>query len=214
MHGFIQGDSYLPVGFGMSEIPLCKLPQESKLYRMGKPGKRDVKHTRSLFVDGLKVYQESHKTLQDVNEMIVQASSDTGACCTAAKCAEIIFERAKMVKDEGLNVLNERMKTIEPDENEIYKLLGVGQADGIKKEEVYNRMKEEIRKRINIIRRIELNDKSLVKALNTKVIPVPAYPINFCKFTQSELTELDQVIKRNLRKNNMLDDWQAMNHCT
>ena len=28
--------------------------------------------------------------------------------------------------------------------------------------------------------------------------------MNVCKFTQSELTELDQVIKRELRKNNML----------
>ena len=28
--------------------------------------------------------------------------------------------------------------------------------------------------------------------------------MNVCKFTQSELTELDQIIKRDLRKNNML----------
>ena len=27
--------------------------------------------------------------------------------------------------------------------------------------------------------------------------------MNICKFTQSELTELDQVINRDLRKNNM-----------
>ena len=39
----------------------------------------------------------------------------------------------KMVKGEGLQVLNERMKTIDHDENEIYKFLGVEQADGIKK---------------------------------------------------------------------------------
>ena len=39
------------------------------------------------------------------------------------------------MKGEGLQVLNERMKTIEPDENEIYNFLGVEQADGIKKKE-------------------------------------------------------------------------------
>ena len=96
------------------------------------------------------------------------------------------------------------MKTIDPDENEIYKFLGVEQADGIKKKEVYNRVKEEISRRMNIITRTELNDKNLVKAINAKVIPVAAYPMNVCKFTQSELTELEQVIKRDLRKNNML----------
>ena len=39
------------------------------------------------------------------------------------------------MKGEGLQVLNERMKTIEPDENEISMFLGVEQADGIKKKE-------------------------------------------------------------------------------
>ena len=96
------------------------------------------------------------------------------------------------------------MKTIDPDENEIYKFLGVEQADGIKKKEMYKRVKEEINRRMNIITRTELNDKNVVRAINTKVIPVAAYPMNVCKFTQSELTELEQVIKRDLRKNNML----------
>ena len=147
---------------------------------------------------------ERHKTLKDINEMIVQASNDTGACYGAVRCAEVVFETGKMVKGEGLQVLNERMNTIGPDENEIYKFLRVEQAGGIKKKEVYNRIKEKISKRMNIITRIELNDQSLVKAINTKVIPVAAYSMNVCKFTQSELTELDQVIKRDLRKNNML----------
>ena len=36
------------------------------------------------------------------------------------------------------------------------------------------------------------------------MIPVAAYPMNVCRFTKTELTELDQIIKRELRKNNML----------
>ena len=204
MCGFLQDDNYSPVGFCISKIPVCNQLQESKGCCMGKPGKRDVKGTHSLFVDDLKVYQENHKTLKDVNEMIVQASNDTSACYGVAKCAEVVFERGKMVKGEGLQVLNERMRTIDPDENEIYKFLGVEQADGIKKKEVYNRVKEEISRRMNIITRTELNDKNLIKAINTKVLPVTNYPINVCKFTQSELAILDQVIKRELRKNNML----------
>ena len=47
---------------------------------MGEPGKRDVSRTHSLFVDDLKVYQESHSLLKEINEVIVQASLDTGAC--------------------------------------------------------------------------------------------------------------------------------------
>ena len=47
---------------------------------MGPRGNRDVSRTHSLFFDDLKVYQESHGILRDVNEVIVQASHDNGAC--------------------------------------------------------------------------------------------------------------------------------------
>ena len=90
---------------------------------MREPGNRIVHRTNSLFVDDMKQYQESHKTLKDMNEIIVQASHDTGACYGVSKCAEIVFEHGKMTKGEGLQVLEERVKTMDPNENEIYKLL-------------------------------------------------------------------------------------------
>ena len=59
--GFLQGDSYSPVGFCITEIPVCILLQHSRGYRMGEPGNRVVRRTHSLFVDDLKVYQETIK---------------------------------------------------------------------------------------------------------------------------------------------------------
>ena len=159
--GFLQGDSYSPVGFCLTEIPVCNLLQETKGYCMGVPGARDVKLTHNLFVDDLKAYQESHKALKDSNEMIVQASHDTGSCYGVAKCAEIVFKRGKMAKGEGLQVLHERMKTMDPDQNEIYKFLGVEQADRIKSKEVYDRVKGEVTRRLEILTKTELNDKEL-----------------------------------------------------
>ena len=47
-----------------------------------------------------------------------------------------------MVKREGLEVLEERMKAIDQDENEIYKFLGIELADGIK---VFERVKGEVK---------------------------------------------------------------------
>ena len=86
---------------------------------MGEPGKRDVSRTHNLFVDDLKVYQESHNLLKEINEVIVQASLDTGACYGVSKCAETVFEHGKIVKSEGLQVLQERMKTLNPDQEEM-----------------------------------------------------------------------------------------------
>ena len=53
------------------------------------------------------------------------------------------------MKDEGLKVLDEKMKTM-PDEYQMHKFLGVEQADGIKMKEVYSRVKEEISRTMNI----------------------------------------------------------------
>ena len=63
---------------------------------MGEPGNCIVKRTHSLFVEDLKVYQESHNALKIVNEIIVQASHDTRAYYGVSKCAEIIFQNGRM----------------------------------------------------------------------------------------------------------------------
>ena len=55
-----------------------------------------------------------------------------------------------------------------------------------------------------MLTKAELNDKNLIKAINTKVIPVAVYPINVSKFAKVKLNELDFVVKRELRKCNML----------
>ena len=40
-------------------------------------------------------------------------------------------------------------------------------------------------------------------AINTKVIPTVAYAMNVIKFTKTELTELDMIVKRVLRDKKM-----------
>ena len=139
-----------------------------------------------------------------MNEIIVQASHDTGACYGVTKCAEIVFELGKMVRGEGLQVLEKRMESMDPDENEINKFLGTEQADGIKTKRVYEQVKHEVTKRVRMLINTELNDIDLVRAINVKVIPVEAYPMNVCKFSNRELKELDQVIKRKMRSSNIL----------
>ena len=55
-----------------------------------------------------------------------------------------MFERGKMVTGEGLEVLEERMKTMDPDKNEIYKFLRIEQVDGIKTQKVFLYMRNNI----------------------------------------------------------------------
>ena len=109
-----------------------------------------------------------------------------------------------MARGEDLQVLEERMKTMDLDENETYIFLGTEQADGMRTKTAFKRVKEEVLKRMKIIINIELNDANLIKAINMKVIRVAAYAMNICKFNVGELKELDQIIKKQLRGKNML----------
>ena len=104
-----------------------------------------------------------------------------------------MFEHGKMMKGEGLQMLQERMKILDPDQEEMYKFLGVEQADGIKTKQVYERVKEEMTKRLKLLMKSELNDENLIQTISSKVIPVPTYPMNICKMTKGELHELDQI---------------------
>ena len=121
LKGFLQGDSYSPVGFCLTDVPIAMLLDDTEGYKLGQPGRSCIKRTHSLFIDDLKVYQENYQKLETANETIVKASMGTGACYGVKKCAEIVFRKGKMVKGEGLPVLEEKMKAMDPEKNEVYK---------------------------------------------------------------------------------------------
>ena len=193
--GFLQGDSYSPVGFYLTEVPVAMLIEETDGYNMGESGGERVKRTHSLFIDDLKIYQESHQKLEIVNEMIVKASMDTGACYGVKKCAEIVFRKDKMVKGEGLMVLEDKTKALDPDKYQIYKFLGCEQADKIDVKRVIERVKKEIRKRLDHLVGLNLNDQNLMKAINCRVIPVAGYVMNVVNLGKGDLDELDKSVK-------------------
>ena len=196
----MQGDSYSPVGFCLTEVPIAMLLDETEGYKLGQPGRRCIKRTHSLFFDDLMVYQENHLKLDIANETIVKASMDTGACYGVKKCAEIVFRKGKMVKGQGLPVLEEKMKALDTEKNDVYKFLGCEQSDDIDVKKVLERVKKEIKKREEHLVKLHLNDKNLIKAIDCKVIPVAGYIMNVCVRRKGELEELDKMVKDILRE--------------
>ena len=61
---------------------------------------------------------------------------------------QISFSKEELLKGEGLLVLQERMKTMNPNQKEIFKFLEAEQADGINIKEIYNKVKEEVNRRL------------------------------------------------------------------
>ena len=201
--GFLQGDSFSPVGFCLAEVPVAMLIRETEGYKMGRPGMRDVKRTHSLFIDDLKVYQRNKAELEVINDTIVQASLDTGACYGVKKCAGAIFKRGKLVQSDGITIGEESINMLDPQKDDVYKFLGCEQGEGIEMENVRRRLKEVVSHRMNQLVNLELYDNNLVKAINSRVIPVAGYLMNVCKFSKSDLDGLDKIVKQVLRENNM-----------
>ena len=96
--------------------------------------------------------------------------------------------------------LEEKMDALDPNKKEIYKFLGSEQADKIDVKRVMERVKKEIRKRLDHLMGLNLNDKNLMKAISCRVIPVAGYVMNICNLGKGELDELDMTVKNALRR--------------
>ena len=132
--GFLQGDSFSPVGFCVCEIPILMLIDGLKGYRMGPSGNRIVNKTHSLFLDDLKVYQESEEELKVVNEILVQASKDTGARYGVKKCCKAIYKHGQLIETDGLDIDGELTDVLDPKKGDAYRLLGLEQEVGIRRD--------------------------------------------------------------------------------
>ena len=73
-----------------------------------------------------------------------------------------------MVREESLQMPKEIMETMDPDENEIYKFLGIEQTDGIQTKTVFEKVNEEVLRRVKMTANTKVNDASLIKAINMK----------------------------------------------
>ena len=67
----MQGDSYSPVGFGLTEVPITMMLEETDGYKLGKAAQRETKRTHSFFIDDLKLYQRNHAKWEIANEITV-----------------------------------------------------------------------------------------------------------------------------------------------
>ena len=81
-----------------------------------------------------------------MKEIIVQASHKIGAWWRVSKCAETVFKRERGERGRGI-FLEERIETMDPNENEVYKFLGVEQAEGIKTKVIFDRVKSAVKEK-------------------------------------------------------------------
>ena len=70
-----------------------------------------------------------------------------------------------MVKGEGLAVLEEEINALDSNKKGIFKFFGYNQASKTDVKRVMERVKKEIRRRLNHLTGLNLNDKNLMKTI-------------------------------------------------
>ena len=167
------------------------------------PSNRNLNRTRRLLINDLKVYQQNHKKLKMVNEIIVKASQQTGARYGDKKC---VFNRGRIIKAKCLDVLPERMRALDSEQNKNYKFLGCEQAEQIDTDAVYKRVKAKMDQRIKALTSTEPYKRNFIKATNTEVVPVASYVMNICDFHQKQImTSTNGLSKLSMTKYCMVE---------
>ena len=74
------------------------------------------------------------------------------------------FQKRKDDKRRRVASFTRKNETMDPDDNEMYKFLGVEPSDGIKKKNVMVRVKIELIRRLELLTKTELNDENVMTA--------------------------------------------------
>ena len=103
------------------------------------------------------------------------------------------------------------MDALDLNKNEIDRFLGCKQTDKTDVKRVVGRAKKEIRKRLDHLTELNVNDKNLMKAINCRVISVAGYVMNVCNLGKSDLDKLDMICQKvYYGEKDFMEDSQAM----
>ena len=203
--GFFQGDSLSPVVFCLCEVPLGIMMSKTNGYRFGnRKEDGEVRVTHSYYIDDLRTIQESKGKQELINETVTRMSKDIGMEFGVKKCAELKFTKGKMEHSNGLEMFEERIRTLNPGEEEFYTFLGIPEGEGQLDKEAKKKAIEEVTKRVEDLCNLELYERNLIKSINSRALSVLAYGMNVVEYTKEELQSVDRKIRGILTRKGMI----------
>ena len=191
--GIFQGDSLSPILFIICLIPLSKLLEMNNMgYKIN--SENIINHL--LYMDDLKLYAKNDQEIDALTNTVRIFSTDINMKFGFQKCAKVTINKGKMVKGDGIPILDKEIKNLDIEEN--YKYLGLYESDQLCTREIKVKAKGEYKKRLRWILKSKLHGRNQITAINTFALPVLTYPAGIVKFTNLELKELDTLTRKHL----------------
>ena len=160
--GISQGDSLLPLLFVLSMMPLSLIFK--KVNACYNWGKKEYKLNHLLFMNDLNLYAKSEEQTNTLVRTVYVFSTDIGMEFGIKKCGILTMKRGKIVKREGIKLPDGEVMKQVGQEGFIY--LSIIELDKVKETEMKEKITNEYKRRLRLILKSKLNERSKVMAIN------------------------------------------------
>ena len=146
-------------------------------------------------MDDIKLFAKNKKELETLRHAVRIYSQDIGMEFGFEKCAMLVMKSVKWHVTDGMEQPNQdKIWTL--GENEIYKYLGILEADTIKQVEMKDKIQKEYLRRTRKLLETKLSCRNFMKGINTWTVPLVRYLRPFLKWTRDELKQMDRRTRK------------------
>ena len=139
-------------------------------------------------MDDMKLFAKNEDQINKLVNIVRMFLEDIKMEFGLPKCGVLIMKRGKVVKSEGISMLDGKMmKNIKEGG---YKYLGILEADGVKHEEKKDQTKKEYIRRVRNILKSKSNKRNIISANYSRAVSIVRYGARIISWTKAELEEL------------------------
>jgi hypothetical protein len=179
-----QEDSLSPLLFCICLIPLTK--QLNRLNTGYEEHTTKTKISHLLYLDDLKLIAKSEEELQRQIQTVKTFSDDIHMEFGIEKCAKIALKRGKLISSQNFVIDNNR-EIQELEQGKTYRNLGTEESEGIQRQQMKYRLKEEYNRRVRMVLKSKLNARNKFTAIVALAVPILRYSFGIINWRLEEI---------------------------
>ena len=182
--GIFQGDSLSSLLFVITMFSLTSILRQANAGDLLSREEGKINHL--LFMDDMKLYSKDEKEIDSLGRTISACSTDIGMDFGISKCIVPVLKKRKVARRERVEVPEVRKLQSLKGGGEVYKYMGLLEADGIKHELMIKRLSK---KYVRAVQKV-LRYGNIMRDPNTWAVSLLRYSDEVVSWTRRELMSL------------------------
>ena len=187
--GIFQGDFLSSLLFVITMFPLTSILRQANAGDL--LSREDGKINHLLFMDDVKLYSKYEKDRDSLGRTISAFSSDIGMDFGISKCTVPVLKKRKVARSERVELPEVRkLQSLKEAGGEVYKYMGLLEADGIKHEVMIKRLSKKYVRAVKKVLRSKMKGGNIMRDPNTWAGSLLRYKDEVVSWTKRELMSL------------------------